>query len=116
MPPICSTPTAEDRDGRNWTYLPYGPFAALARIPPRGSRPPAPTGPPVPRDPRSASGKAVGVAAYINAQPAVGAIEVGGIVFARAAAPPAATEAMYLMMRRVFDELGYRRYEWKCDR
>ena len=27
----------------------------------------------------------------------------------------AATEAMYLMMRRVFDELGYRRYEWKCD-
>jgi RimJ/RimL family protein N-acetyltransferase len=28
---------------------------------------------------------------------------------------PAATEAMYLMMRRVFDELGYRRYEWKCD-
>ena len=31
------------------------------------------------------------------------------------AAPPAATEAMYLLMRRVFDELGYRRYEWKCD-
>ena len=25
------------------------------------------------------------------------------------------TEAMYLMMKRVFDELGYRRYEWKCD-
>jgi len=28
---------------------------------------------------------------------------------------PAATEAMYLLMRRAFDELGYRRYEWKCD-
>ncbi|HEY5832080.1 MAG TPA: GNAT family protein, partial [Hyphomicrobiaceae bacterium] len=28
---------------------------------------------------------------------------------------PAATEAMFLMMSRVFDELGYRRYEWKCD-
>ena len=28
---------------------------------------------------------------------------------------PMATEAMYLMMARVFDELGYRRYEWKCD-
>ena len=27
----------------------------------------------------------------------------------------AATEAMYLLMRRVFEELGYRRYEWKCD-
>jgi hypothetical protein len=48
--------------------------------------------------------------------PAAGGIEVGGINYA----PPlqrtqAATEAMYLMMRRVFDELGYRRYEWKCD-
>src|SRR5688572_26703633 len=28
---------------------------------------------------------------------------------------PAATEAMFLLMRRVFDELGYRRYEWKCN-
>ncbi len=28
---------------------------------------------------------------------------------------PAGTEAMFLMMRRVFDELGYRRYEWKCN-
>ncbi|MFK7804862.1 MAG: GNAT family N-acetyltransferase, partial [Anaerolineae bacterium] len=28
---------------------------------------------------------------------------------------PAATEAMFLMMQRAFDELGYRRYEWKCD-
>ena len=27
----------------------------------------------------------------------------------------AGTEAMYLMMYRVFEELGYRRYEWKCD-
>lgn len=26
-----------------------------------------------------------------------------------------ASEAMFLMMGRVFDELGYRRYEWKCD-
>ena len=48
--------------------------------------------------------------------PEVGVIEVGHINFS----PPlqrtqASTEAMYLMMRRVFDELGYRRYEWKCD-
>ena len=25
------------------------------------------------------------------------------------------TEAMYLMMKNVFENLGYRRYEWKCD-
>jgi RimJ/RimL family protein N-acetyltransferase len=43
-------------------------------------------------------------------------IEVGGINYSpRLQRRPAATEAMYLMMRRVFDELGYRRYEWKCD-
>jgi RimJ/RimL family protein N-acetyltransferase len=43
-------------------------------------------------------------------------IEVGHLAFSPALQrTPAATEAMYLMMRRVFDELGYRRYEWKCD-
>jgi len=48
--------------------------------------------------------------------PAAGVIEVGGINYAPPLQrTPAATEAMYLMMRRVFDELGYRRYEWKCD-
>jgi RimJ/RimL family protein N-acetyltransferase len=43
-------------------------------------------------------------------------IEVGHINFApRLQRTLAATEAMFLMMRRVFAELGYRRYEWKCD-
>jgi RimJ/RimL family protein N-acetyltransferase len=46
----------------------------------------------------------------------VGVIEVGHINFSpQLQKTPAATEAMFLMMRRVFDELGYRRYEWKCD-
>ena len=44
-----------------------------------------------------------------------GSIEVGHINFSpRLQRTPAATEAMYLMMKRAF-ELGYRRYEWKCD-
>ena len=63
-----------------------------------------------------ASNRAVGVAAYLRIEPAVGVIEVGHIAYAPALQrTPAATEAMYLLMRRVFDELGYRRYEWKCD-
>ncbi len=46
----------------------------------------------------------------------MGVIEVGHIHLSpRLQRTPAATEAMFLMMRRVFDELGYRRYEWKCD-
>jgi RimJ/RimL family protein N-acetyltransferase len=45
-----------------------------------------------------------------------GSIEVGHILYSpRLQRRPAATEAMYLLMKRVFDELGYRRYEWKCD-
>ena len=43
-------------------------------------------------------------------------IEVGHLNYSpRLQRTRAATEAMYLMMRRAFDELGYRRYEWKCD-
>src|SRR3546814_4028492 len=48
--------------------------------------------------------------------PAPCVIEVGSITYPpRLQRTPAATETMYLMMRRAFDELGYRRYEWKCD-
>jgi RimJ/RimL family protein N-acetyltransferase len=58
---------------------------------------------------------AVGVACYMRIVPAHGCIEVGHINFSPALQrTPIATEAMYLMMRHVF-ELGYRRYEWKCD-
>src|SRR5690606_41590744 len=48
--------------------------------------------------------------------PNMGVIEVGDINYSeRLKRTAIATEAMYLMMKRVFDELGYRRYEWKCD-
>ena len=59
---------------------------------------------------------AVGVASYLRIDPANGSIEVGHINYAPALQRTiAGTEAMYLMMKRVFDELGYRRYEWKCN-
>jgi len=58
----------------------------------------------------------VGTAALMRIEPTHGVIEVGSIAFApRLKQTRAATESMYLMMRRAFDELGYRRYEWKCD-
>jgi RimJ/RimL family protein N-acetyltransferase len=107
---------AEDRDGRNWTYYNYGPFADLDayRRWVDGSCGDATRLFHAIID--GTSGKAVGVAAYANILPAYGTIEVGALNFSpRLQRRPAATEAMYLMMRRVFDELGYRRYEWKCD-
>jgi RimJ/RimL family protein N-acetyltransferase len=62
------------------------------------------------------AGKCVGTAALMRIEPTHGVIEVGSITFApRLKKTRAATESMYLMMRRAFDELGYRRYEWKCD-
>ena len=62
------------------------------------------------------TGKAVGIAGYLRIDPGNGVIEVGHLHYSpRLQQTRAATEAMYLLMRRAFDELGYRRYEWKCD-
>lgn len=58
----------------------------------------------------------LGIASYLRIDPANGVIEVGHLHFGPSLQrKPAATEAMALMMARAFDELGYRRYEWKCD-
>jgi RimJ/RimL family protein N-acetyltransferase len=60
--------------------------------------------------------KPVGTAALMRIEPIHGVIEVGAITFSpRLKRTRAATEAMYLLMRHIFDQLGYRRYEWKCD-
>jgi RimJ/RimL family protein N-acetyltransferase len=107
---------AEDREGRIWTYMAYGPYAEESAY--RDWV----TGMAKSDDPLfhaiidKASGKARGVASYLRIEPASGVIEVGHINYSPALQKTAAaTEAMYLMMKRVFDELGYRRYEWKCD-
>jgi RimJ/RimL family protein N-acetyltransferase len=64
----------------------------------------------------ASTNKAVGTAALMRIEPLHGVLEVGGITFSPLLKKTrAATESMYLMMRRAFDELGYRRYEWKCD-
>ena len=61
------------------------------------------------------SGAVLGTASYMRIRPEAGSVEVGCIVYSKALQrTPAATEAMYLMARHAF-ELGYRRYEWKCD-
>jgi RimJ/RimL family protein N-acetyltransferase len=105
-----------DSEGRNFTYLGAGPFATRAEfdawlkasclgddpmfhaIIDRNSR------------------KAVGVASYMRIDPANGVIEVGHINFSPLLQrSTVATEAIFLMLRRAFDELGYRRFEWKCD-
>ena len=62
------------------------------------------------------SGEAVGIASLMNIHEKNRSIEVGSIVYTpRLQRTPGATEAMYLMARYCFEELGYRRYEWKCN-
>ncbi len=59
---------------------------------------------------------AMGYATYLRIEPAHRCIEVGNIVYTpELQRTTGATEAMYLMARYVFEELGYRRYEWKCN-
>lgn len=60
--------------------------------------------------------KIVGMANYMRADPANGVVEVGGVAHGpQMSRTPMATEAHYLMARHAFDDLGYRRYEWKCN-
>jgi RimJ/RimL family protein N-acetyltransferase len=64
----------------------------------------------------SAGGEPAGLASYLRADPQMGALEIGHIWFgAGLARTTAASEAIYLLARNAFDELGYRRLEWKCN-
>jgi RimJ/RimL family protein N-acetyltransferase len=61
-------------------------------------------------------GRAAGMATYYRIDPANGSIEVAAVIYARRLQRTrAATEAIHLMARHAFEDLGYRRFEWKCD-
>jgi RimJ/RimL family protein N-acetyltransferase len=58
----------------------------------------------------------LGIASYLRITPEFGVIEIGHILFGRPLQrTTAATEAIYLLARHAFDDLGYRRLEWKCN-
>jgi RimJ/RimL family protein N-acetyltransferase len=99
-----------------WKHLAYGPFATQAVFT-TWLRDRA-----VSDDPLfyaivdRAAGEARGMASYLRMEPQHGVIEIGHIWFAPALQRTRqATEAIYLLARHAFDELGYRRLEWKCD-
>ncbi len=104
-----------DKQNKLWTYLPYGPFSNSEKY----------------RELLETlvskfdqqfyvvidlkTERAVGVTAYLRINPNAGSIEVGHLSYSPLLQKTVmATEAMYLMMRKIF-EAGYRRYEWKCD-
>lgn len=113
---LFSSFDGKDPDGDVWTWLAYGPFSDLesfaAWLKDREAA----------RDPwfyafvDRKSGEAVGMGAFMRADPGNGVIEIGNIWMAPALQRTReATEAIYLMIRHAFDDLGVRRLEWKCD-
>jgi RimJ/RimL family protein N-acetyltransferase len=114
--PLYAASHPPDGDRTIWTYLPDGPyesaehlrqalmwaqsadthiFFTLARLPEE---------------------QALGMASYLRIEPEQGAIEIGHIWFAAELQRTiAATEAIYLLARHAFEDLGYRRLEWKCN-
>ena len=107
---------SQDKTGTLWTYMPTGPFASEADYATWVA------GVVNSKDPLffavidKSNSHPIGVASFLRIQPDNGVAEVGYITFAPALQRTVmATEAMYLMMKRVLGDLGYRRYEWKCD-
>jgi len=99
-----------------WTYLFGGPYSSVgdlhrALVDAQASE-----------DPlfftivRLPDGVPLGVASYLRITPEHGVIEIGNIWFGTPLQrTTAATEAIYLLVRHAFDDLGYRRLEWKCN-
>jgi RimJ/RimL family protein N-acetyltransferase len=107
---------ALDTDGQGWTYSSVGPFASFADY--RAWCDTASLS----KDPLQFAivdlklGRPTGTASLLRVDAAMGVMEVGFVKYSPLLQrTTAATEAMVLMMARAFDELGYRRYEWKCD-
>ena len=99
-----------------WTYLPYGPFddeAALAAF----LRDAAASDDPLFFTVLDARGGVpVGIVSYLRMAPSDAVVEIGHIWFGGALQRTAgATEAIYLLARHAFDDLGHRRLEWKCN-
>lgn len=103
-----------NESGETWQYLPFGPFATLDEFK-QGLN-------------KISSDKITftivdlqtntpeGIASYMDIDKTHGSIEVGAIHYSKQLQKTrVATEAMYLMMHRVFEELAYRRYQWRCN-
>jgi RimJ/RimL family protein N-acetyltransferase len=104
-----------DKD-RVWTYLFDGPFTDAAVFKANIAAKARSADPLFFAILDNASGSAVGYQTLMRVEPAHRVIEVGNILYTPAMQRTiGATEAQYLFARYVFDDLGYRRYEWKCN-
>lgn len=98
-----------------WTYIPFGPLDDAAQLAAMFSFAKEKMGWRTYLF-RSPQDEVLGTASYMRIRPEHGSAEIGSVIFSnQLKRTPAATEAMYLMAHHLFVDLGYRRYEWKCD-
>jgi len=103
-----------DRD--LWRFLSYGPFADAGELRAWLAARAACCDPLFLAVIDAATGRAGGVVAYLRIEPAHGCIEIGHIwLGAELQRTTRATEAIYLLARHAFEDLGHRRLEWKCN-
>ena len=107
---------AEHSPMNNWTYLPIFPVADHAEFDDLMAGYEASADPYFFAIIDTASNRAVGSVSLMRIDTANRVIEVGWVVYSdKLKRTRVATEAQYLLAKYVFDTLGYRRYEWKCD-
>ena len=107
---------AGQENGALWTYIPIGPFGRFKTFRKVFAAVMEDQGWETLVIRSREDGVPLGMASYMRIQEAHGSVEVGCVVFgARLQRSIEATEAMYLMAQHVFEDHGYRRYEWKCN-
>lgn len=99
-----------------WDYLPYGPFPSLADYTEWVAGVAAKDDPLFYAIRVKSRNRVEGVASLMEIKPANGSIEIGHINISPALQNSVeATEGLFLLMRYAMDDLGNRRFEWKCN-
>jgi RimJ/RimL family protein N-acetyltransferase len=114
--PLYRASHAPTGDPSIWTYLPEGPYPDIQSFRASLESKASSTDPMFFTITRASDGEPLGIFSYLSIVPEHGTIEIGHIWFGpQLKRTPAATEAIYLLATHAFDELGYRRLEWKCN-
>jgi len=112
--PLYAAQSGEGSDPRTWLYMGNGPFADEAAFREYIDRMAAGSDPAayavIPQ-----GGEPAGLITYMRIEPTHGSIEIGHIWYgASIQRSPVTTEVVYLTAKHAFEDLGYRRFEWKC--